>query len=332
MVGYQLLTSRAVLGMFGDKLEQFEGESWIPELSMGPVLSDQAVEDYPFLGHVPTLRAKSGPPKAEGLRVKNITIRNEEYDVAIAIPDKWRRRDKTGQLDQRIAEFGDAQSVHWLDLISPLQADGEILPSFTGSPFYSATHVWGKSGVQSNIVTLSMATDFPFTTPGTVDRPSTQALAYAIIQGIKNIMTKRSDQGKVMHTSRRRWTCVFPMKLWDAGVAGISQMVLAGGQDNLLKGLIAAGHQIRVEMNPELDASMGGALSQFLVYATDAPRKAYIRQEEDLSGARAGVDLQVLDENSDHWKQNREIVVIAYASRGVGLGDPFTSAKVKIVA
>src|SRR5256885_1989774 len=96
-----LLSSRAVLGMYYARLENPIAAGWIDGVA-NMFGSDQASEQYVFLGQVPRMREWIGGRQAKGLRENSLTIRNKHYEATIEIALKDLRRDKTGQLQARM--------------------------------------------------------------------------------------------------------------------------------------------------------------------------------------------------------------------------------------
>ncbi len=80
----QLLSSRAVLGMYFARLENPVNAGWIDGIS-NLFGSDQASETYPFLGQVPRYREWIGGRQAKGLRGSSLTIRNKHYEATLEI-------------------------------------------------------------------------------------------------------------------------------------------------------------------------------------------------------------------------------------------------------
>src|SRR5687768_17186974 len=100
----QLLSSRAIRGMYYARLEADPGMAWIDGVS-NSFGSDQGSEVYNFLGQSPAMREWIGGRQPKGFSGQGITIVNKHYEATIEVRKTDARRDKTGQLQARMAEF-----------------------------------------------------------------------------------------------------------------------------------------------------------------------------------------------------------------------------------
>ncbi|AUB85162.1 Mu-like prophage major head subunit gpT family protein [Candidatus Thiodictyon syntrophicum] len=121
----RLSTSRAIVGAIQQAIEQDNAEAWIARVFSEVLSSDQEVEDYAWIGETPKMREWIGGRQAVGLTESNYSLRNRPFEATIKLPVAWMRRDKTGQIRQRISGLALANTEHWADLGSALIEAGE---------------------------------------------------------------------------------------------------------------------------------------------------------------------------------------------------------------
>ena len=122
-MGAQALSSRAIVGMYYERLEAQAGLGWIDRVA-NYFTSDQASETYPWLTMVPALREWIGGRNVKSLTSQEIEIINIDYEATIEILLKHLRRDKTPQLQTRINELITRGNTHWAALLSTLVISG----------------------------------------------------------------------------------------------------------------------------------------------------------------------------------------------------------------
>jgi phage major head subunit gpT-like protein len=151
-----ILSSRAVLGMYYARLENPMNAGWIAGVS-NLFGSDQASEQYPFLGQMPRMREWLGGRQAKGLRSNSLTIANKHYEATVEIALRDLRRDKTAQLQARMAEFADEGDAHWGTLLSALILAGTSTACYDGQYFFDTDHTEGDSGTQDNDIQVDIS-------------------------------------------------------------------------------------------------------------------------------------------------------------------------------
>lgn len=283
-MGAQGLGSRGIIGRFFAKLEEYTGVSWIDFVS---VLfdSDQASETYKWLGQSPAMREWIGGRHAKGFRENGITIINKKFEATLDIPVDWMRRDKTGQIDIRIAEMAQRAVGHYGKLLSTLIQNGTGTTSglcYDGKEFFANDHEEGESGVQKNLLTT---TEVPGLIVADVDAPTCAEAIKAILGVIAYMLGYKDDQGEPMNSEAKNFLVVTDVNLWPYLVHA-TMGEPAVGQSNVLKELEKQGFKVSVMANPRLNFTLHDT---FVVFRTDASAKALIRQEEEkiTVGAKA---------------------------------------------
>jgi phage major head subunit gpT-like protein len=303
-----ILSSRAVLGMYFARLENPMLAGWIGGVS-NLFGSDQASEDYPFLGQVPRMREWIGGRQAKGLRANSLTIRNKHYEATLEIRLTDLRRDKTPQLQARIGEFAEEGDAHWGTLVSSLIQNGASTVCYDGSYYFDTTHAEGSSGVQSNKITVDISTLPGAGTDDTPSAPNTAQMQGAIVKAIAAILSFKDDRGRPMNTNAKDFMVTVPVNLYIPALAAISQITTAALQQNINPNALPVGFRIGVEMLPELTWT-----TSFAVWRTDGNIKGLIRQNE------MDPQTKMKDENSEFAFDNDAIQIGIDAWRGADYG------------
>lgn len=304
----QILSSRAIIGMYFARLEANPGMAWIDGVS-NLFNSDQSSETYAFLGQSPAMREWLGGRSAKGFTGQGVTIVNKHYEATIEIQKKDARRDKTGQIMARVSEFADRGTTHWGSLLSTLLVNGTTATCYDGQYFFDTDHSEGDSGAQSNKVSVDIST-LPCLVHGSaVTAPSVEEFQQSILAGISQILSFKDDRGEPMNESASRFLVVVGPTLYLTAVAAVSGLVTAALQNNLNPNLIA-GLTVDVQMNARLTSWT----DTFAIFRTDSPIKAFIRQTEQETEIKAKAEGSEYEFDNDAWQFGID------AWRGVGYG------------
>ncbi|OAO02709.1 Mu-like prophage major head subunit gpT family protein [Roseovarius indicus] len=288
------LSSRAIIGRFFKRLEAAEGASWVGALSM-LFQSDQESETYKWLGQAPAMREWIGGRHAKGLRENGITIENKLFESTMEIPVDWMRRDKTGQIMVRVDEMVDRTVTHWASLLSTLIANAESAVCYDGQYFFDTDHVEGKSGQQSNDITVDISA-VPANVHGTATAPSVEEMREMILRGASQILGFKDDVGEPMNELARAFHVQVPTAWWSTAAAAIKNPVVGAGETNVMTNL--EGYNFGLSVNPRLTWT-----DKLSIYRTDGSAAPFIRQEEkpvDVSAVAEGSELE-FNERKHHY-------------------------------
>jgi phage major head subunit gpT-like protein len=302
----QLLSSRAIIGMYYARLESSPGLAWVEGVS-NLFGSDQAAETYAFLGMSPRFREWVGSRQAKGLRGNEVMIVNKHYESTLEIAKKDVKRDKTGQIAVRVNEFADGSQTHWASLVSTLLLNGASQLCYDGQYFFDTDHSEGDSGAQSNKITVDISA-LPAAVHGVVTAPSVEEMQQAILAGIAQILSFKDDRGEPMNETASQFLVKVPVGLYMVAASAVSTLATSSLQQNLNPNLIA-GLTVRVQMNPRLTWT-----DTFSVHRTDSPIKSFIRQTEQE------VELAAKAEGSEFEFDNKAWQFGIDAWRGAGYG------------
>ena len=301
----ELISSRAVVGMYYEALAAANGSGWADAVS-NYFGSDQSSETYAWLGMPPALREWIGGRQAKGLSENGITIANKHFEATLEIALRDLRRDKTGQLRARVAEFAQRGQTHFASLLSALIVNGESTVCYDGQYFFDTDHSEGKSGTLDNDITTDIS-GLPAETHGVVTAPSKEEMLQAIVKSISQFFTFKDDQGEPINETARAFLVQVPVGLYSAAQSALDKANVRG------PGIVNVdGYDIALSVNPRLTAA--GWTDKFVTFRTDGSIKPLIRQEETEP------TVKVKDETSEYAFDNDAIQIGIDTWRNVGYG------------
>ena len=296
------ITQKGIIGAFFKRLSQNNGLGWVNAISFDST-SDSESEEYGWLGQVPVLREWIGSRQAKGLNDYSFVIRNKKYEATIEILKSWIRRDKTSQILSRVGELADRANTHWAQLISKLIEEGASTTCYDGQYFFDTDHEEGKSGVQSNKISVDISA-LPAETHGTVTAPSVEEFQQAVLKAISKIMSFKDDQGEPMNESVSSFVVMVPTDLYFIAMNAAS--VLRGTNINEQ---LPTGLSVEIVTNPRLTWT-----DRFAVFVSGSSAGAFIKQEE------TAIDLKVKGEGSEYEFDNDAHQYGVDTNRAAGYG------------
>lgn len=300
------LSSRAVIGMYYETLAAGGGAAWLDQVS-NSFGSDQSSETYPWLGMPPAMREWLSGRHAKGLSQNEVTIINKHYEATLEVALKDLRRDKTGQIRARLAEFVQRSQSHWASLLSTLIIDGASTDCYDGDYFFDTDHSEGSSGSQSNDITTDISA-LPVQVSGSTTVPSPEEMQHAIQKSITQIHTLVDDQGEPLNEDASAFHVMVPNGLATSTRSALSTLRAAGPATVDMDGFI-----ITMSVNPRLTTA-GSWTDQFVTFRTDGSIKPLIRQTETEA------EMKMKDENSEYAFDNDAIQLGIDAWRGADYG------------
>lgn len=300
-----IISSRAVIGMYYEALATAAGMGWVGAVS-NYFGSDQASEQYPWLGMPPALREWIGGRQAKGLSQNSVSIVNKHFEATLEIALKDLRRDKTGQLKARLAEFAQRGESHFASLLSTLIVNGESTVCYDGEYFFDTDHAEGSSGTLDNDIQTDISA-LPAATHGVVTAPSKEEMLQAMLKSISQFFTFKDDKGEPINEDAKAFHFMVPVGLMAASSSALSKT------NDMGAGMFTVdGFTISMSINPRLTAA--GWTDQFVTFRTDGSIKPLIRQEETTPV------IKVKDENSEYAFDNDAIQLGIDTWRNVGYG------------
>jgi len=304
------LSSRAIIAMILEELEISLDKSW-PYLLGMEFKSDQAGEEYKWLGISPMMREWIGGRLAKSLRENGITLKNKEFEATMEVYVPDLRRDKTGQIKIRIGEMADRTNQHWASLISTLIKNGNSGLCYDGQYFFDNDHSEGDSGTLSNLLTYSDYSDLSVVAAA---NPTAVEMAKVILKVMQHMYTLKDDRGEPLNENARKFFCMVPVNMMAAAVQACSMNLLSTGTgaiDNPLNKVSLVGEQVVVQpiVNPRLTTT-----SELYIFRADGRAKPFIRQVE------TPIEVSAIAEGSEtEFKENKHLYGIK-TSRNAGYG------------
>ena len=303
------LGSRAIIGKFFAALQQLTGQSWLDLISMY-FDSDQESETYKWLGQVPAMREWIGGRNAKAFTTNGITIVNKDFEATLQVLLSEIRRDKTQQVQIRIAELATRALSHWNKLLSALIINGTGATSgycYDGHVFFDTDHSEGDSGTQLNLLAAAQVPALEVTTPAA---PTALESAKAILGVIGYMMGYKDNEGEPLNENALKFLVMTSPALWQHLAGGIYSPYVGLGESNPVQNIISKeGYDVRIVANARLTYT-----TQFVVFRTDAPAKSFIRQEE------VPLKMSAQAEGSDEEFKNKRHLYGIDATRNVGYG------------
>lgn len=284
-MGIDKLTSRAVIGRFYKTLQAANGMEWINQIS-NYFTSDQASEEYAWLGQSPVMREWVGGRQAKGFTENSLTIANKHFEATLEVLVRDMRRDKSGQVMARIDDLARRTNSHWAKLLSTLIINGEATACYDGQYFFDTDHSEGDSGTQSNDISVDIS-GLPVGTAGTTTAPAVAEMQFVIAQAIQAIVGFKDDQGEPMNEDASRFVVMAPVSLMNPVLQAVATPVQVAETQSALTAL-KQDFSIGAVINPRLTWT-----TKVCVFRTDSAIKSLIRQEE------TGVSLKAKAEGSE---------------------------------
>lgn len=298
---------RNVIGIFQSQNEErFEG-SWAQSLSFYNPNSDRATESYGIFGGYPKMREWIGARQANTVNKKQYEVRNKPYESTLVVPQTLLNRDKSGMLTSYIGGFAEGVVINqWEDLLIDLiNTNGN---GFDAQPFFSASHSFGDSGTQKNLVTSS---DVPALDVTTATAPTPTEMANVILGLTAHLLTLKDDKASYLNGNARKFVVVVAtVPLFSAAVQAINGNMLTGNVDSPLTGMKLGGFSYEVKMIPGLTS----ATDKVFVFRTDGAFKPFILQEEQ------GIEYEYLGLGTEFYFENHAVKLGVNTSRGAGYG------------
>lgn len=301
------ITSRAVIAYMMRLLSQDVGSSWVNLIS-NYFTSDQASEEYAWLGASPAMQEWIGQRQEKGLPEYDFTIKNREFEASVQFPVRWMNRDKFNMIMLRIQEMVERGQAHWAKLLVELIIAGESATCYDGQYFFDTDHSEGDSGTQSNDINVDISA-LPVGVNGTTTLPSVPELQLAIGQGIAAISEFVDDVGEPMNENAKEFLVMVPPTFKQAAMQAVATPIQVAESQTAMTAL-QQDLTVRAVSTPRLSSWT----TKFAVFRTDSPVKALLRQEENA------IDIKAKAEGSDFEYDTKQHSYGIDTSRNVGYG------------
>lgn len=313
------ITLRSTKVDFHERYDALIKGSWVNDRLVHFSDSDQAAEDYSWLGPVPALEEWIGDRIVKGLLAVEYEIKNKKFQAAIKLMRDWFKRQKTANIMAKIGGLAKrAGQEHLQKLISAAIVAGESAACYDTQYFFDTDHVTPGaeySTSQSNLISETLD-ELPTSNHGTANTaPSVEDMAYLIMQAIGTIQSFKDEFGEPTNQGSTDFlVMVGTIPLATAAHGAVSKMNLASGETNQLVSMKAndgSKLNIQVVYNPR----MSSLTTKFDVYdVTPGSGQAFIVQEEE------GPVVETLGEGSDYCFDHDAYKFGVKVKRNVGYG------------
>ena len=185
--------------------------------------SDSSSEDYGWLGQAPSLSEWVDERKIKALNNFKYSIPNKSYEGTIGVNRDAIKDDRMGAVKVRINDLAAKARVHSKKLFIELLKNGTTDLCYDGLPFFSASHVEGKSGTQTNLY------------PGT---GTSLAQIQADVEGaVAQMKALKDDVGEPFDESEVVLGVVIPLGL-EAAFNKLNTLEMINNTTNSMKGKI----------------------------------------------------------------------------------------------
>lgn len=275
--------------------------------------SQSASERYAWLRQVPKFAKHRGATGLNPVTADKYDLDNEPYRAPISISKDDFRRDNNGMFKRRMAELAEAAAMLPYDLLIDLMKNGDTsaVLGYDNVNYFSTTHAIGSSGTQINLLTNQIAA---LTAVGTGNAPTPEEFVDVVVGCAGYMKRWLDDQGRPMNRFAKDFVVVVPTNMWGSAITSIAANNLTAGKTNVVRAVGVMGYNFTIVDEPTLIADSDTDIYMFR--ADGVGRAPFIKQTE------VDFTLEYLDEDSDHFKINREYGVIPEWIGACGVGEP----------
>lgn len=271
-MGYDLLTPRAVEGMFYteyDKDESFGNFTGI----IGNFTSPTFSKSYPWIGANKKFSEVGGGSEYQGHNQAEIVVVSKHYDNVFDVYKFDMNIGNTAQLRGRLSSLVREAKYVASDLASQLLLAGETSVCYDGQYFFDTDHEFGESGTWSNIVTVDISTLPVLVHGASAAAPSPEEIQQSVIQCIQQLMSIPNDKGRQENSGATRFKVMLPISLW--GVMFNSIVTPSSAGPTVQQSQNLGDYTIDYTVNFDLSSWT----TDFVVARTDHFTTAFIGQE-----------------------------------------------------
>lgn len=278
--GLQSTQTRDILGYMYQRVTQ-DPMNWAGQVGMY-IPSDQAVEKHRWLGMAPMMREWVGGRQTHKPNAYGINVENKKFEATMDIAVDDIRRDKTKIVEVRINDMIAKANNHWAKLLSDLLNVAESTLCYDGKNWVATDHNESGSN-QSNSISFAAAT-------GT--SPTVTEMVDAILESVKQIYSFKDDKGDPTNQDSNNFLIMVPLTYWTVAQKAVKQELIGSGETNVL-----GTFNLSVVHNPRLTWT-----TKMMTFATDAPIKSAILQDEDMVRASAKAEGSEYAHDTDHYQ------------------------------
>lgn len=300
------ITKRGVQERYHYLASQMERQAYYASLYGGmPFNTDQATEEYPFLGSAPAMRKWIGSRKHKSLREFTYSLKTERYEASQGLPIDVIEDAKTTHIDELLRQLVARGMQHWDVLFHNALVAGESAACYDGQFFFDTDHAASGTN-QSNDITFNV------TTPAS---PTAEEMSLALAAAFSQIRGFHDDEGQPMNQDANAFMVIAPLAFEQALRTALGAEFVANSSGSMVSNprVGFGGTTVAPQTSVYLDDA--GWTTKFAVFRTDGLRP-FIFQEN----SRYSRGLQVIGSGSEYEYENDAWKAGIKAKRAVGYG------------
>jgi len=305
-----VLNRGRVRAEFAKSLEQADRNIPVSQLCLR-TSSDVLSERYGFADSAPAMKPYTGVRRAKQIGAKYVDLTNEEWDNAVDLSINELQRDQTGTIQRRIGELATRAAYLPWRMIQDTLLGNRSPTGYDGVGLFSASHVNGSSGTQTNILTNSQVSTLNI---ATATAPTPEEAAIFIPDVVGYMLNYKDDEGEPMHETASQFLVLCHPNVWPAFNTAINANALAGSRTNPLSIL-----PVSFGVVPCLKFSSADVF--YLARVDSANNKPFILQTEQEP------TLSYKAEGSDYAHDTKRYQVACDWRGTLGIGEPLSIVK-----
>lgn len=277
-------SSRAIIGNFYMQLANAQPPAWVSRLARR-IDSNQASEDYRWLGMSPVMREWAGGRAAQGFRTNGMTVANKVFEATVEVDIDDIRRDKTGQFQDRIDQLPGRAQQHRARLLTDLIIAAETTNCYDGQYFFDTDHSEGSSGTQDNDRVFDISDNG---TGGTATAPLASTIQGAVLLAVQAIMGFKDDKGEPLNEDAMQFDVMVPAPFMGETIKALTMPLVGGGDSNVL---LSNAFKLTPVINPRLTWT-----TKLAVFRSDGQVQPFIEQVEmdpTMDAIAEGSELEI---------------------------------------
>ena len=217
-----MLTDRqlSAAGIKAEFQQAFDATPTIYQDICTRLVSTTEKESYRWLGSVPAMREWGTGRKSVGMVTQAYDITNLRFEATCEWDRSEEADDQVGGIRLRIGELAQRAAQHKDSECARLLINGHSsgYNAYDGLPFFSASHVSGKSGTQSNAITSIAAN---------INAPTTAETRTALAAAISQLLSLKDDQGEPYSNDATGLVCITPPATYLTFLETLSATIVA---------------------------------------------------------------------------------------------------------
>lgn len=308
-----LLNRSTINGIFRRALETEEDSLGTKQVALF-VSSEVALETY-GIGSTPDMPAqkRGGQTNIKPFSGVTFDVKNLPFDTGVDIPREAAERDQTGHWQAQVAWLGQRFAQHPASLMDGLIESNPAV--YDGESMFSASHQFGGSPIQSNLLTDSDVGSLAVAAASNIPTPEEAAEILVGLYG--HMLGFRDDSNQPLNDSARRFGIFAPAEMVPPLRTAINANNLADGRTNPVQGMKADGFSFSLFPRSRFAAS-----NVIYMFRMDHPGlKPFVVQQE------VAPRIDFFGPDSEYARLHDHFLAKGYYRGNVGAAEPLMMVK-----